>query len=42
MNLIDFGCEVSVYDPLVDKEKVSEIHNLNIIEEIPKKNLMQS
>ena len=33
----DFGCEVSVYDPLVDKEKVSEIHNLNIIEEIPKK-----
>ena len=35
--LKDFGCEVSVYDPLVDKEKVSEIHNLNLIEEIPKK-----
>ena len=34
--LIDFGCEVSIYDPLVDKEKAAEIYNLNIIEEIPK------
>ena len=35
--LIDFGCEVSVYDPLVDKEKVSEKYNLNIMEKIPEK-----
>ena len=34
---IDFGCEVSVYDPLVDKEKVIEIYNLNLIKEILKK-----
>ena len=26
-----------VVDPLVDKEKVSEIHNLSILEEVPKK-----
>ena len=35
--LIDFGCEVSIYDPLVNNEKVSKIYNLNIIKEIPKK-----
>ena len=25
--LIDFGCEVSIYDPLVDKEKAAEYYN---------------
>ena len=34
--LIDFGCQVSVYDPLVDQEKVIEIYNLNLIKEILK------
>ena len=33
--LKDFGCEVSVYDPFVDKQKVYEIHKMKMIDEIP-------
>ncbi len=33
--LKEFGCEVTVYDPLVDKQKVYEMHKIKIIDEIP-------
>ena len=33
--LKDFACDVTIYDPLVDKEKVREIHNLKVVHEIP-------
>ena len=37
--LKDFSCNLSVFDPLVDKNKVFEAHKINIYNEIPKKNL---
>tara|TARA_Y100000589_G_scaffold131074_1_gene124789 strand:+ start:5253 stop:6605 length:1353 start_codon:yes stop_codon:yes gene_type:complete len=33
--LKEFGCEVTVYDPLVDKQKVYDTHKIKIIDEIP-------
>ncbi len=33
--LKDFSCDVSVYDPWVDKEKVYDTYKLKILEEIP-------
>ena len=34
--LREFSCEVSVYDPWVDKEKVYETYNIMMIDRIPK------
>ena len=33
--LEDFSCEVSLFDPLVDKNKVYEIHKIKVIDKIP-------
>ena len=33
--LEDFSCEVSVYDPMVDKQKVYNTYNVKILDEIP-------
>jgi len=33
--LKEFSCDVSVYDPLVDKDKVFDIYNLKIIDKLP-------
>ena len=38
--LRDFSCNLTVFDPLVDKNKVFEAHKINIYNEIPKKSLM--
>ena len=35
--LRDFSCNLTVFDPLVDKNKVFEAHKINIYNEIPKK-----
>ena len=35
--LRDFSCNLTVFDPLVDKNKVFEAHKINIHNEIPKK-----
>tara|TARA_B100000242_G_C43021522_1_gene475392 strand:- start:41 stop:1405 length:1365 start_codon:yes stop_codon:yes gene_type:complete len=33
--LKDFSCDVSIYDPLVDKDKVYEVHKIKILKQIP-------